>query len=254
MKILLSPAKSIDEQGEFPLVNFSKPLFSKEAKQLVLRLKKMKPIELMDLMHVSKDIAELNSIRYKNWHLSDTPTDQVKPAGFLFSGEVYRGLDIKSFSESELDRAQHTIRILSGMYGLLKPLDLIFPYRLEMSTKLNLDEKTNNLYQFWGEKLSKNLLAEMTKDECVVNLASTEYSKAIIVKSFKNKVVSPIFKEFKNGEYKVVMMYAKHARGKMAQFIVSNNIHEVEELKKYTEDGYCYMDQLSSDNEWVFVR
>lgn len=254
MKILISPAKSINENCSIPASTFSQPLFHKEAKSLVTKLKKFKSKDLMDLMHVSKDIAELNVNRFKAWKQAEEPTDHVKPAAYLFTGEVYRGLDIPTLSETALERAQSDLRILSGLYGLLKPLDLIFPYRLEMGTKWEISDKAANLYQFWGEKLTKSLLKETDKTETIVNLASTEYSKAIQWKKVKQAVVTPVFKEFKNGEYKVVMMYAKHQRGKMTRWILENNPQDAEALKLYQEDGYQFSEPLSSTNEWVFVR
>lgn len=255
MKVLISPAKSINEAVTFPkTLSFSTPHFHKEAKSLVVKLKKLKAVDLEKLMHVSKDIAELNVNRFKKWHLSETPTDAVKPAGFLFTGEVYKGLAFESFNEDEIKNAQNQLIILSGLYGLLKPLDLIFPYRLEMGTKWAISEDVKSLYQFWGTKLTRKLQSELSKDECVINLASNEYSKAISLKSLKNKVITPVFKEFKNGEYKIVMMYAKHARGAMARYIIQNQLKTTDELKLFQEGGYTFMESLSSDKEYVFVR
>lgn len=205
-------------------------------------------------MHISRDLAELNKERYANWTIPIERTETVVPAAFAFNGEVYRGLDIQSLSDEELIKAQSMIRILSGMYGILKPLDLMFPYRLEMGTKWQITSKQKNLYQFWGSKLSKFLNAEMEKDEVLVNLASSEYFKAIDRKVLKAKVVTPVFKEFKNGEYKIVMMYAKHARGAMARYIVQHNIESIEDLKLYTVDGYSFDINQSNDDEWVFTR
>ena len=254
MKILISPAKSINENCAFPNTSFSEPQFAKESKSLVSKLKKFKSKDLMELMHVSKDIAELNVNRFKSWKLAAEPTEQVKPAAFLFTGEVYRGLDMAGLNEETLGRAQENLRILSGLYGLLKPLDLIFPYRLEMGTKWEISDKASNLYQFWGDKLTKNLLKETEKNETIVNLASTEYSKAIQWKKVKQPVITPVFKEFKNGEYKIVMMYAKHQRGKMARWILERDTQHADDLKLYQEDGYQFSEPLSSANEWVFVR
>ena len=254
MKILISPAKSINENCQFPEFQYTQPLFAKEAKALVGKLKKMKAKHLMELMHVSKDIAELNVNRNKSWYLSAEPTDDVKPAVVLFSGEVYQGLDVETLSEMELDNTQKSLRILSGMYGLLKPMDLIYPYRLEMGTRWEIKENINNLYQFWGDKLTKSLLKETEKGEAIVNLASGEYNKAILWKKVKNPVVTPVFKEFKNGEYKIVMIFAKHARGAMARYIVQNEISNPEDLKNYNVNGYSYDEKQSTATEWVFVR
>lgn len=254
MKILISPAKSINESCTFESLNFTQPIFAKEAKQLVTKLKKFKPKQLMDLMHISADIADLNVFRYKNWYLSEEPSDEVRPAGFLFTGEVYRGLNFASLSESEMKHAQEQLRILSGMYGLLKPFDLMYPYRLEMGTKLEVNEKTKNLYSFWGDKLTKSLVKETEKDEVIVNLASNEYAKAIAWKSLKQQVVTPVFKEFKNGEYKIVMTYAKHARGTMTRYIIQEKCVSAEDLKGFNIDGYSYDEKQSTAEEFVFVR
>ena len=254
MKILISPAKSINESCTFPAVGFTQPVFAKEAKQLVAKLKKFKPKQLMDLMHVSADIADLNVLRYKNWYLNPEPTEEVRPAGFLFTGEVYRGLDFASLTEKEMELAQDQLRILSGMYGLLKPFDLMYPYRLEMGTKLEINEKTKNLYAFWGDKLTKSLAKETDKNELIVNLASTEYAKAISWKSLKQPVVTPVFKEFKNGEYKVVMTYAKHARGTMTRYLIKEKCTGVDDLKGFNVDGYSFDAKQSTAEEFVFVR
>lgn len=254
MKILISPAKSINEACAYPQVDFTTPQFSKEATSLAKKLKKLKPKQLMELMHVSRDIAELNVNRYKNWYLSEEPTEDVRPAGFLFTGEVYKGLDIASLSATELQTAQDRLRMLSGMYGLLRPLDLMYPYRLEMGTSWKMDAKHKNLYSFWGQKLTKQLQKETAKDELIVNLASNEYAKAVQWKEIKRPVITPNFKEFKNGEYKMIMVFAKHARGAMARYLIQNDIQSVEALKGYNVDGYTFDEQQSTETDWVFVR
>lgn len=254
MKVLISPAKSINEQCTFPNVSFSTPQFAKEATSLAKKLKKLKVKDIMELMHVSKDIAELNVMRYKKWYLSAEPTEEVRPAGFLFTGEVYRGLDISTLSENELNVAQNRLLMLSGMYGLLRPLDLMYPYRLEMGTNWQMDDKHKNLYAFWGQKLTKQLQKETTKDEWIINLASNEYAKAVNWKELKRPFVTPHFKEFKNGEYKIVMVYAKQARGAMARYLIQHELNSIEELKAYNVDGYTFDEKLSTDTDWVFVR
>ena len=254
MKILISPAKSINEDVQFPDFNYSLPLFAKEAKSLVVKLKKKKAKDLMEMMHVSKDIAELNVNRFKEWYLSEKPSACVKPAAFLFTGEVYRGLAMSELSVEVLSKAQGSLRILSGLYGILKPFDLIFPYRLEMGTKWSISDKAANLYQFWGMKILKILEKETDKSEVIVNLASTEYAKVIPFKQLKRTVITPVFKEFKGGEYKVVMMYAKNARGKMARFILENEFTSPEELKLFQADGYQFNEALSDATNLVFVR
>ncbi len=254
MKIIISPAKSINEEATFPVFEFSIPVFKKEASQINRSIKKLKVKDLMELMHISKDIAELNFQRNKQWNLSDLPSEKVRPAVFLFTGEVYRGLEINSFTPTELQYAQENLRILSGMYGLMKPMDLIYPYRLEMGTKWSPKEDFSNLYQFWGEKLVKNISKESNKNEIIVNLASNEYSKALLTKKNKLNVIEPIFKDFKNGEYKVLAVYAKHMRGTMAREILKNQWKTKEDLLQFAEDGYSYNDSLSTETEIVFTR
>jgi cytoplasmic iron level regulating protein YaaA (DUF328/UPF0246 family) len=254
MKVLLSPAKSIDISHIPDTLDTTVSSFLKESEQLVNKLKKFSVKKLESTMHISLDLAELNKQRFSSWSPPVERTQSSVPAAFAFSGEVYRGLDIQSFSSDELEKAQSIIRILSGMYGILKPLDLMCPYRLEMGTKWQITPKQKNLYQFWGTKLSQFLNDEMHKDEVLVNLASSEYFKAIDRKILKSTIITPVFKEFKNGEYKIVMMYAKHARGAMARYIVQNNLQTVEELKLYTVDGYSFDVNQSTDEEWVFTR
>jgi cytoplasmic iron level regulating protein YaaA (DUF328/UPF0246 family) len=254
MKVLLSPAKSIDITDIPATVNTTVSSFLKESEQLVNKLKKFSVKKLESTMHISLDLAELNKQRFASWLPPLERTQSSVPSAFAFNGEVYRGLDIRSFSSDELEKAQSVIRILSGMYGILKPFDLMCPYRLEMGTKWQITPKQKNLYQFWGTKLTKFLNNEMHKDEVLVNLASSEYFKAIDRKVLKAKVITPVFKEFKNGEYKIVMMYAKHARGAMARYIVQNNLQTAEELKLYTVDGYSFDVNQSTEEEWVYTR
>ncbi len=254
MKILISPAKSIDTTITTNVPFTTTATFLKEADGLMKKLSKFSVKKLSEMMHVSSDIAELNVNRNKQWQLPTELTEVIKPAVTVFTGEVYRGLDVQSFNEEDFNVANEQLRILSGLYGLLKPLDLMYPYRLEMGTKWEVSAKTKNLYAFWNNKLNKELTKEMVKDEVIVNLASTEYFKAIQPKSLKNRVVTPVFKEFKNGEYKIVMIFAKNARGKMANYIIKNRLTNVEDLKNYDKDGYRFDENLSTVDEWVFTR
>ncbi len=254
MKILISPAKTIDIKEIESLLEYSIPHFLKESNQLVSKLKKLSVKKLENLMHISTDLAQINHARFQNWTEPIEYSTNVSPAIFAFNGEVYKGFNAASLSQEELISTQNTVRILSGLYGILKPLDLLFPYRLEMGTKWAVTPKQKNLYQFWGAKLSRYLNDEMEKGEVIINLASTEYFKAIDKKVLKHKVITPVFKEFKNGEYKIVMMYAKHARGAMARYIVINNIQNPEELKLYNVDGYSFDANQTTDSEWVFTR
>lgn len=254
MKVLISPAKSIDTTRSVDVPFTNTAVFLKEADSLMKKLSKLSKAKLMKMMHISTDIAELNSERNKNWTLPISESDDVKAAVVVFTGEVYRGLDVQSFDQTDFEFANQNLRILSGLYGLLKPLDLIYPYRLEMGTKWEISPKVKNLYSFWNGKLNKFLTKEMDKSEVIVNLASTEYFKAIQPSQLKNRVVTPLFKDFKNGEYKVIMMYAKNARGQMANYIIKNKLTNVEELKIFNVGGYTYDVNLSTENEWVFTR
>ncbi len=167
---------------------------------------------------------------------------------------MYRGLKYNEFSTEQLDNAQNAIRILSGLYGILRPLDLLFPYRLEMGTSWAITPKTKNLYQFWGTKLTTHLQNELKEDDLVVNLASTEYAKAIQLKQLKNPVITPVFKEFKNGDFKVIMMYAKHARGAMASHLIRSNASRADDVKLFSDGGYSYDEKQSTSTELVFIR
>ena len=253
MKIILSPAKNLNEQVH-ENHGSSIPLFEKEANQLIKDLKKIKKVGLQELMRISLDLAEQNLIRYKSWKKASLQADKALSAVYVFDGEVYRALDVKSLSDDHLPKLNEDVRILSGLYGILKPMDLIYPYRLEMGTKFSSKADQKNLYEFWGDKVTKALKKELSKDEVIVNLASTEYFKVIKTNLLKNKIITPIFKEFKNGHYSVVMMYAKHARGAMARYLIEQSLTDIEQLKLYDVDGYQYNDLLSTENEWVFTR
>lgn len=254
MKILISPAKSIDTTISTTVPFVSEATFLKEANQLMAKLSKLSVNQLMKMMHISSDIAEMNVARNKQWESPVKQSEVIKPAVTVFTGEVYRGLDANNFSDANFEFAQKNLRILSGLYGLLKPLDLMYPYRLEMGTRWEITPKTKNLYQFWDVKLKNSLEKELEKDEAIVNLASTEYFKAIQAKKISNRIVTPHFKDFKNGEYKIVMMYAKNARGQMANYIIKNELTDVEELKSFNVGGYRYDENLSTENDWVFTR
>ena len=251
-KILLSPAKSIDTNIDC-YGNPSEPLFESEAERLVLKLKKMNPKGLGDLMSISDKLADLNWSRFQNWRSLKNNSDAIQPV-FSFTGEVFKGLDASSMTDQELSIAQDSIRVLSGLYGLLKPLDGICPYRLEMGTKFNVTDSRSNLYEFWGEKLSDSLNGELNSNDVVVNLASKEYSKAIHFENITHTVVSPLFKDYKNGKLKTIMMYAKKARGSMARYIVQNKLDSLEDLKNYRVDNYVFDENLSNEKEWIFTR
>jgi len=254
MKVIISPAKSIKTSPLKQTDNYTISNFQKETDVLVKKLKKMSSKKIAEMMHLSDDLAELNYNRYQNWVQPKSLSEEVFPAISAFNGEVYKGIDVSTLSSEELDRLQNTLYILSGLYGVLKPLDLIFPYRLEMGTKWEITPKTKNLYQFWGHKLTDFVNSELKEGEVLINLASSEYFKALPFSKLKSKVITPHFKDFKNGKLKIVMMYAKHQRGAMARYIVKNNITDPEELKLYNVDGYSFDVNNSTETDWVFIR
>lgn len=254
MKIVISPAKSLDYNQDISTPKDSTAPFIEDADYLANKLQKMPAKKLGDLMKLSQNLTDLNYERYQNWEKPNEVSESVKPALTVFTGEVFKGIDCATFSKKDFENAQKQLRILSGLYGILRPLDLMYPYRLEMGTKWNVTPNTKNLYKFWGTKLSEYLNDEMNDEEVLVNLASNEYFKAIDRKTLKARVVTPVFKELKGDKYKVIMMYAKHARGAMARDIIKSQYKNIEDLKGYNIDGYSYSEQLSSEDEWVFIR
>jgi cytoplasmic iron level regulating protein YaaA (DUF328/UPF0246 family) len=252
MKIVISPAKSLDFETKVPTKKFTGAQFLSEAEILNTILKKKSPKQLSKLMSVSEKLADLNWERNQTWHLPITP-ENGRQAVFAFKGTVYEGLDAYSLSEKKIETLQEKLRILSGQYGILKPLDLIQPYRLEMGTKLKAGNK-ENLYKFWGNSLTEALNNEMNEDEELINLASNEYFKVLNKRLLKAPVITPVFKDFKNGKLKVISFFAKKARGMMVRFILDNNIERSEDLKLFDREGYAYDDNLSTENELVFTR
>lgn len=252
MKILLSPAKSLDFENAKHLKDANTPVFINESQEIIKKLQKLNPPKIADLMSVSDAIAQLNYERFQEWNFPFN--EQAKPALFVFTGEAYRGLDAHAYSEKDIKSANEKLRILSGLYGILKPNDLMLPYRLEMGTKFSVTPKLPNLYKFWGDKITDALNNEMKEGEILVNLASNEYSKVVNFKKIKGEVVTCSFKEEKNGEFKTVMTYAKNARGTMSKFIIQNNIEEKEHLKAFDLDNYAFNESLSDNSEFVFTR
>ena len=252
MKIVISPAKSLNFEDKAPTDEFSQPIFIKEAERLSKILKKKSARSLAKLMSISPNLGELNYERNQNWQ---TPFElnNSKQAVYAFTGEVYRGLDAKTIPLEDLVFLQDNLRILSGQYGVLKPLDLMQPYRLEMGTKLKVGVKPN-LYKFWQPLIAKELNSELADEEVLVNLASNEYFKAIDKKVLKAKIVTPVFKDFKNGEYKVIMTFAKHARGLMVRYMTDHKISTIEGLKGFDSNGYGFDENLSTETELVFTR
>lgn len=254
MKIVVSPAKSLDFERSIETPKPTVAPFLEEADYLANKLGKLSSKKLGELMKLSTQLADLNYERYQNWKAPKALSDDSKPALTVFTGEVFKGIDATTFSQKDFENAQEQLRILSGLYGVLRPLDLMYPYRLEMGTKWNATPKTKNLYQYWGTKIADYLNAEMEEDEVLVNLASNEYFKSVDTKVLKAKVITPVFKELKGDKYKVIMMYAKHARGAMARDIIQSQYKDVNDLKGYNVDGYSYNEGLSTEDEWVFVR
>ena len=256
MQIVISPAKSLDYETTLSNRNYSysKYRFVDEPQKLVGKLNSYSVSELASLMKVSDKLAELNYMRYKEWHYP-FELEKGRQALFAFKGDVYVGLDAFSLNDEDVDYIQNKLSILSGLYGLLRPLDLIMPYRLEMGTKLSY-EGAKDLYAFWGDKITQLLNQDIQKHghEFLINLASNEYYKSIKNKELCVPVITPVFKDLKNGKYKIVSFYAKKARGLMTRFIVQNRIENPEELKAFDAEGYYYNNQLSKENQPVFTR
>jgi uncharacterized protein len=253
MKVLLSPAKAIDISKELKSSNYSAPIFISEARGLINKLSKYSSKKIGKMMNLSDDLSNLNYQRYQEWESIMSKNEFNGHAAAVFNGEVYRGLDAQSMNDKELEIAQDKIRILSGVYGVLKPLDIIYPYRLEMGTKWAVTPAKKNLYKFWGSKLAESLNKE-NSDGIIINLASTEYFKALDKDVLKGRIITPSFKEFKDGEYKMIMVYVKKARGFMARYIVDNNINDPENIKLFSTEGYMFDVNQSTDDEWVFTR
>ena len=247
MKIIISPAKKLNE-NKVLLSNTSKVIFEKEANILIKQLQSYSVVDLKKIMKISDNLSKLNYDRFQNFDLN---SEDSAPAVLLFKGDVYKGLQADNFSEDTLKYTQKKLRILSGLYGILRPLDRIYPYRLEMGTSL-VNDRGSDLYSFWGDMVKNSLLSEMDKDECLINLASNEYSKVLSLKSFDRKVITPVFKDFKNGKLKVISFFAKRARGEMANFILTNRIVQVSDLKNFEYDGYRYSDEIN--NQLLFTR
>ena len=252
MKLVISPAKSLNYESALPTTLSTDSRFLDEAQQLNKLLKKKSAKALSELMHISPNLGQLNYERNQDWAIPFT-AENARPAIYAFSGDVYRGLDAYTIPTSKLETLQNSVRIISGLYGLLNPLDLVQPYRLEMGTKLPVG-KAKNLYEFWRKKVTTALNEELKEGELFVNLASQEYFKAIDVKALKVPVIHIDFKEFKNGQYKTIAIFAKLARGYMTRHIIDNVVDTVDGLKTFTTDGYAFDANLSTDTKLVFTR
>lgn len=252
MKLVLSPAKSLDFETKLPAVHTSEALFLKQAERINKLLKKQSAKSLSKLMRISDNLGQLNYQRNQDWALPFTASN-ARQAIYAFSGDVYRGLDAYSIPVDKVTTMQDTVRIISGLYGVLKPLDLIQPYRLEMGTKFPVG-KHENLYAFWQQEITQALNEELKTGELFVNLASNEYFKAIDTKALKAPVLNLSFKDFKNGAFKTIMTYAKLARGYMTRYIIDTNAQTRDDLKGFDYEGYCYSEPMSTDAEMVFIR
>jgi cytoplasmic iron level regulating protein YaaA (DUF328/UPF0246 family) len=255
MITILSPAKIMDFKNPSPLPDYSQPEFLKEAGRLIKLMQNLDMSELSKLLDINSNLTQLNFDRIFNWHQPFTLANS-KQAAYVFDGEAYRGLDAKTLTKEDMDFAQQHLRLLSGLYGILRPLDLIQAYRLEVSTKLN-NPAGKDLYAFWQEKVTKSILRalkESGETQVLLNLASNEYFKTLRAASFKSKVVDVEFYEYKNDQFKQIVIYTKKARGMMARYVIENRINQLEDLKGFHADGYWYNPAMSTDNKLVFAR
>ncbi len=254
MLMLISPAKTLDFETPALTKISSQPAFLEQSQELIDQLRELSPADISGLMKISDKLGELNFKRFHNWH-PPFDKDNAKQAMLAFKGDVYTGLQAEDFSGDDFRFAQKHLRILSGLYGLLKPLDLIQPYRLEMGTKF-ANRGGNNLYDFWGSQLTDavNKQLKSLKSSELVNLASNEYYKAIQSAAVNADIITPVFKDLKNGKYKIISFYAKKARGLMSAYAIKHRIEEAEELKGFDSEGYRYNKAMSSAREWVFIR
>ena len=252
MKIVISPAKSLNFEKQLPTTTFSEPQFLKQAATIQRTLKNKKPKVLAQLMDISEKLAELNWQRNQEWQTPFTPVN-ARQAIYAFDGDVYLGLDAYSLSLEKLEVLQDKLRILSGLYGLLKPLDLMQAYRLEMGTTLPIG-KNKNLYEFWKKTITKTLNSELKKGELFINLASNEYFSAVDAKALKVPVITPEFKDYKDGNLKMISFFAKKARGMMVRYIIDTNAETIEDLKGFKYEGYGFDANLSKGNTLVFTR
>ncbi|QBC43867.1 peroxide stress protein YaaA [Iodobacter fluviatilis] len=250
MLMLLSPAKTLDYTTPPVTPDFSLPDFLAHSAQLIKLLKQQSPAQIASLMKLSDPLAALNVGRYQAWHPDFTPSN-AKQAVLAFMGDVYEGLNAGEMNQIQLDYLSNHLRILSGLYGLLRPLDLIQPYRLEMGTSL-VNPAGNHLYAFWGETITTAI--NQLQPKTVVNLASTEYFKSVKPKLLNSPLITPVFEDYKNGKYKIISFYAKRARGLMVRWAASHNINQAEDLKAFNSEGYQFTPSVSNGMSWVFRR
>ncbi len=254
MLMVISPAKKLDMRSKSVVDGLEGPQFIRQSTQLMNYLKKLTPRQISDLMGISDKLAQLNAARFAQWHTPFTPQN-AKAAIYTFSGDVYQGINATTLKKPMINYLQHHLRILSGLYGLLRPLDLIQPYRLEMGRKVSIGH-TKDLYSFWRQTVTAtiNQLLDQQKKPVLVNLASNEYFKVLDKKHLNGSIVTPQFKDWKNGHYKMISFYAKKARGSMVRFAAENKLKQVEEMKCFDRDGYSLNQKLSSETNWIFTR
>lgn len=254
MLTVISPAKTLDFDTPSTTNKHTHPDFLDHSSELIKILQQHPPKKLRKLMKISDKLAELNAQRFNDWHLPFT-TENAKQAILAFRGDVYLGLEAEDLNARDLNFAQKHLRILSGLYGMLRPLDLIQPYRLEMGAKLK-NQAGDDLYKFWGNHLSSAIEKELTshRSQVLVNLASLEYFKSLNGDDLSARIISPVFKDYSNGSYRVLSFFAKKARGYMANYIIKNRINKAEDLKAFKTDGYKYNKILSNGDQWVFTR
>lgn len=252
MKIIISPAKSLDFEAKLPTKKFSENSFLEKSETINKVLKKKSPKQLSKLMSISEKLSELNYQRNQEWNLPFS-VENARPAVYAFNGDVYTGLDAYTIPSNKLDSLQDKLRILSGLYGVLKPLDLIQPYRLEMGTNLKVG-KTKNLYEFWKKTVTQSLNNELSENELFINLASKEYSDVIDFKTLKGIHITPEFKDYKDGKLKIISFFAKKARGLMVRYIIDNDCKTIEDLKDFNYENYRFDHSLSKGKKLVFTR
>ncbi len=254
MLIVISPAKKLDMETPANTDVYTQPALLEHAHSLINILQEKDSFEIASLMKLSMKLADLNVSRYQTWQ-PPFSLSNAKQALWAFRGDVYQGMDVDSFQSADIDFAQSHLRILSGLYGILRPLDLMQAYRLEMGTKL-ANPQGKDLYAFWGDRITQTLNAALKEqgDDILINLASHEYFKSIQTKKLQGKIITPVFKESKNGQYKVIGIYAKRARGLMSRYIIQHQLSHPEELKAFNIDGYQWHAELSDEQQLVFTR
>ncbi len=254
MLFTISPAKKLDYVTPVPVADYSQPEQLDKASELIAVMREKDSFEIADLMKLSMQLADLNMQRYQDWHTPFTP-DNARQALFAFAGDVYQGIDATTLSTDDIDFAQQHLRILSGLYGVLRPLDLMQPYRLEMGTRLATNHG-RNLYQFWGDTITDSINRALADqgDDILINLASKEYFSSINTVNIRGRIITPVFKEYRKGVYRIISFNAKKARGLMSRFIIQHRISDAETIKTFNLADYSYNEELSSEHTFVFTR